>query len=383
MCSALYCVGRGFCIVALLASAVGGQDPTLSLEIVAVNSNPLESPASEITAGPGEILTLDIFARDFSPNGEPVRAMQATIDPQGFTSGHSGTVQPVDFDKTSEKGLENKANGFVDLPRDTYIFGEKRTIAVVDTVSPGYRFLNVVITREDARVCPTKDGTKYYCGTLKVRVSDDALGPFKLGFIEDPGATALRGRKSFAIPNLRLESATINVVRDAVPLRVVESHPPRGAIDARQPPSGNNPAGGWDVVDLRFNGDAGGLEPGDFRVEDGTAGPPHIKELVANGSVLTLQLDRGIRDRKWTMITHVASNTGTRLGCLPGDVDNNRMIGIDDLFRLIGSLQDAEAMPLYQVDIDRDGNASLTDALRLIDLLNRRDVHRAVLPHRG
>ncbi len=377
----------------LPAAVSFAQIPTLSLEVTAVNSAPLPEPVTKIKAGPGDVLTVELFVRDWSPDGELLRAVQASIDTHGYISGYAGNVKPVDYDAAMAKGDENKENGFIDISDPRYVFAGSTQLAMVDTRSYGYRYLNLVLAHEDARPC-AQDGVRYYFGTLKLRVSDEASGPFLLGFDEDPAASIIRDPQNQPIIPLDFERMTIDVVGGTAPLRMISSDPPSGAIDARLPQemiAGRTlqsvgrqavPHCGWDTVDLNFNGDAGGLTAEDLAIgESGSAksAPPRIAQVFPKGSVVTVVFDRGIRSRKWTTITHTASGTGIRLASLPGDVNNDRAVNADDLLALIYRPNNADPLPSYQGDIDRNGSIGVSDALRLIDVLNHPTAYRAAL----
>ena len=82
-------------------------------------------------------------------------------------------------------------------------------------------------------------------------------------------------------------------------------------------------------------------------------------------------------------ITYKASGTGTRIGYLPGDVNNDGIVSVDDMLALVGGLEDAAARQLYRLDIDRNGVSGVADTLRLIDLFAAPGVYRATLPSRA
>ena len=115
--------------------------------------------------------------------------------------------------------------------------------------------------------------------------------------------------------------------------------------------------------------------PDDFLVEE-----LPLYEVEANGAVITVALDRGMSAGRWTTITYKASGTGTRLTYLPGDVDNDGLISFQDMLVLLGRSGETSALPLYRIDIDRNGVSALPDALRLIDLFAEPGAYRAALP---
>ena len=50
---------------------IGARVPTLSLEAIAINGKPLgDHPKTQINASPGDIITAEVYIRDWSPDGE-------------------------------------------------------------------------------------------------------------------------------------------------------------------------------------------------------------------------------------------------------------------------------------------------------------------------
>lgn len=363
------CFGFG-----VFPAAGAAQQPTLSLEVTSVNGKPLKKSTGKITAGPGDVLGLKIFVRDWSPDGQKLRALQAQIESRGYTSGSSGSILPVDYQETTLSEFENKANAFIDTKDPQYVFKGVKEIPVVDTLSWGYRYLLIAINTDDAISCP-QDGTRFSCGTLNVQVSDDASGVFLLGLDENPSASTIQDENDAGILPLHFEQLTVNVLEAAAVLRVLGSDPPAGAIDARQ-----RKRGGWDRINLIFNADTAGVKAGDFTIEDGTRHAPKIRKLESSGTRLTLWLDRGIQPARWTGIDHAKSSTGTRIGSLPGDVNGDGFVDAVDVFLLADQASGHVQLPAYQVDVDADGTFGVADALRVIHLLNELDAYRSTLP---
>ncbi|MCH8253637.1 MAG: hypothetical protein IID36_14415, partial [Planctomycetes bacterium] len=100
--------------------------------------------------------------------------------------------------------------------------------------------------------------------------------------------------------------------------------------------------------------------------------PPSIASLTVEGQVATLELSDFISTGAWTVITHIDSETSTRIGYLPADVNNDKFSGANDLLYLIDVLNGVvdPTTPAYQTDIDRSGATNANDVLRAIDLLN-------------
>lgn len=358
--------------------SVTADDATFSLEVVRVNSVLLPGGSTgELTVRPGDIITTEILLRNWSRNGDDLRAFQATIDSVGFTTGEQGTIRPVNYDETTAKGLENKPNCFVDTSRRDYVFQGKQNFGVSDSVSPGYRWMGAVLNPSDAKTNP-QDGTKSYCGTMKLQVSNDARGTFTIGMIETERGSTIRNPKNLAVLGLTFERLLIHVEPDA--LHVVSSEPPADAIDARWLGTGLDSKNlGWDRVVFKFNHAPTGLSKSDFEVSDGTTAPPRIKNVRIAGDVATLTLDRPGRVRRWTIVKHKASGTGTRFGFLPGDVNGDGTVTTSDLISLIERSGSAPAPALFQCDIDGDGVCGPKDALREIDLMGEPNAHLAKL----
>ncbi|MCH8252640.1 MAG: hypothetical protein IID36_09335, partial [Planctomycetes bacterium] len=100
--------------------------------------------------------------------------------------------------------------------------------------------------------------------------------------------------------------------------------------------------------------------------------PPSIASLTVEGQVATLELSDFISTGAWTVITHIDSETSTRLGYLPADVNNDKVSNTNDVLYLIDVLNGFvdPAPPAYQTDTDRSGATNANDVLRVIDLLN-------------
>lgn len=167
-------------------------------------------------------------------------------------------------------------------------------------------------------------------------------------------------------------------------IAIVSSTPPNGAIDARQPHPINSPtpAAGYTQLTLTFSGAATGLVPASFGVAVEPAGGPvpSIVTVSIAGNNATLTLNQPIPAGKWTRVTHTESGTSTRIGFLPGDVNNDRTASPVDVLRLIDRLNGVCAPPpppcnyaAYQTDADRSGATNPADILRVIDLLNGAD----------
>ncbi len=362
------------CLVAVSAEA---QTPTYSIEAVAVNSTPVPGrPVDRIDVAPGDALTVVVYVRDWSPNGEKLRSYQATIDSTTFTSGTTGSIRPIGADDEGD----NAANVFVDEADPSYVHKDLHTIPLTQTATLDYAWITVLFDGEEGPIS-AQDGTKRSCGTLNLRVSDDARGTFTLSLAVDRGKSLIVDPNNVRIEPLEFESLTVNVRDPAQWLRIDSSDPPDQAIDARRidAPSGSAARSAWNSIQLAATGDASVLTPDDFTIDDGTSDPPRIIRITSDGSRATLRFDRGIRPGVWTTVTHKASGSTTRIGCLPGDVNNDGQADARDVHALIEALNGARTLPVFSTDIDGDGMMTARDLARLIDLLAAPSVSRSKL----
>lgn len=365
-----------FFLLGMFVVTASAQDPTFSFEASAINDIKLQGgPSGEIRATPGDTITVEIFLRDWSPEGVLLRAYQASIDKRGYTSGFQGTIQPVAYETTTLKSHDNKPNCFIDTTRSQYIFAGRQNFGITDTMSPDYRWMGALVDPDEC-VLSKQNGAKLYCGTVKLKVSEKANGPFTIRFLEEEWASSLRDPKNMPIMGLSFSSLAIHVGPPV--LRVVGSELDAGSIDGRGlGVLGGNAQCGWSRFVLRCNSDSSGVKASDFVVKDGTDNPPRIKSLQAVGRVITVELDRPITPGKWTTITHKTSGTGVRFGSLPGDVTGDSVLGADDLAALIAAADGGSSLPSHRTDLDCNGSQSPSDIVGLIELLAQPGAYRA------
>ena len=196
------------CILGMGIAASAEAVPTFSLEATAVNSTPIAGgPVSRVAASPGDIITMEAYVRDWSPDGDTLAAYQVQIDPEAFSSGTAGRIAPIDYDVTQQSGEENNANCFIDKQHPRFVHAGLETLPLTDTRSEGYRWASVLLGIRGP-VSP-EDGTKFYCATLKLQVSDDAQGTFTIVALEDPISSGLRDNTNRAITPVEFEPLTI------------------------------------------------------------------------------------------------------------------------------------------------------------------------------
>ena len=110
------CVGiRLGGILCILATTALAQAPTMSLEAVAIDGKSLgDGPKAQLDASPGDIITAEIYIRDWSPNGELLSGYQVALLPISFASGRRGSIEPVQYAALQKTGAENPDNFFID-----------------------------------------------------------------------------------------------------------------------------------------------------------------------------------------------------------------------------------------------------------------------------
>lgn len=203
------------CLVSLLPATVVGQVPTYSLEAVAINATPVPG-GDRVAVSPGDTLVIEVYVRDWSPNGDHLAAYQVQLDPAGFSSGPVGEVKPIDYDVTRQAGEENKANCFIDTEHPRFIHAGLDTLVLTDTRSEGYRLASILLGAEGP--ASPQDGTKLYCGSVKYLVSDNAQGRFTMGLLEQPISSGLRDRMNRPIEPIEFENLTVLVRPNLVSL---------------------------------------------------------------------------------------------------------------------------------------------------------------------
>ena len=163
------------------------------------------------------------------------------------------------------------------------------------------------------------------------------------------------------------------------------SDPAHTWIDARQPHEPGGDPQGWQSILLQHDGTWRYLAPLDFVVSElgGDGVPPEVTcvEYVDDQAV-RVHLSEPIEPVAWTFLDYPAGGWDVRLGFLPGDADGSRAVSSFDVLAVVDLVNEALAggsPPEHQSDIDRSGNVTLNDVLRLIDLLNGEDGYPAYL----
>lgn len=149
---------------------------------------------------------------------------------------------------------------------------------------------------------------------------------------------------------------------------------PDTGIDAREEHASGDPGNLTGLSAFLFTFDDNQSITEDCFEIDETGGgtPPNVAEVNLIGDdQVEVVLDRPITAGEWTTVTYTSDvPVRTRIGFLPGDVNQSSKSTGADIIELINCLNNQAICALYQSDIDRSGDATGNDITRLIDVLN-------------
>ena len=189
---------------------IGARVPTLSLEAIAINGKPLgDHPKTQINASPGDIITAEVYIRDWSPAGELLSGYQAALLPLSFASGNKGFIEPVQYEALQKSGAENPDNSFVDDRHPRYVHNGLKALSLADTRSEGYRWMSFVLQGTPPK--SAQDGKRFYGATIKFEVSKNAEGTFSLKLDSDPDYSGLRKADASPIQGVEFEPLKIKI----------------------------------------------------------------------------------------------------------------------------------------------------------------------------
>lgn len=312
------------------------------------------------------------------------------------------------------------ASAFIEPLRSDFLFFNRQVFLSVNTGGASVQFLGA-LTGFDAAVTGTEQ--LYYLGSLLLKVSEDAGGPFTVRMVADANFTFLNDRQPVKITPATYLGATINVPRCAFvscddldectidtmdPLtcacshapvacpmgqrcefghcvdapicpRVVESFPVNCGIDARiaHPRDDGKLALGIEQVWLRFDDgcDTSRLRTEDFLVDSGGApmlAAPVIAAVEPDGDAVNVMFDGVIGPDQWFCVTYVPGGDAVCMAHVPGDVNGDQHVGTGDAAALRGWFERMPmiAPPVERADLDRSGAAGAEDLIMVMDLLN-------------
>lgn len=377
----ILCVLIGFMITGTTAEATRFQ-----LLAVKINGQ-LINRTSTLSANPGDLIEVNVFGSEWSPQGQRVKLYQAQLNGSSYFSGGGGSIKPVNF--LAIPSSLRRDGAFIDSIRPDFIYADifNLTLCASDVSTQDYRFGCVanVVTGQ----LPTYDGsTKKYLATLILEVSADACGIFTIKFdpsIVDPpeNKTEMRDQNSTVILPTILEPITISVgagcpclLRRNENSNVPISNPSNCTADARQPSevNGSNPVGVRSVVFDLVPGGTCNLNLESFSIDEIPL-PNFLTRNRINGVTIinnrvTVSLTRMIQLGAWTCVKYLGAGGGeVCFGHHPSDVNRNSTSNASDITAMIDCITSGTCTTL-QCDTDRSGLCTTSDILRAADLLN-------------
>ncbi len=144
----------------------------------------------------GQNFTVEIYFSNWSPNGESLRAYQVDVDEHWFGGGESGEVRILDdrrpcltdldcidlgvacFNRYCETRVDFGPGAFLEFWRIDFVFRGGMNMGGIDYHVPGIVRIGSVLQASSLPWVPPPR----YAGTLVLKVSDDAVGTFTIGF---------------------------------------------------------------------------------------------------------------------------------------------------------------------------------------------------------
>lgn len=366
-----YWVGAFLCLTVIATAQEQDQPrlPTFFLALEEINGIRIAGNGmTRMTVSPGDRLTTKVLLKNWSPDGELAKGIQAELDHLTFFNGDSGSIKPAAYAATTLQGLSNDKHAYIDLRNLSFLHAGEQAVPFCDsdTVQPGYRWISVLIFGKGP--ISKQRGERKYIGTLDLEVSDDASGTFSVGFVVGGMNTAILVTPVLQVPNVQAEPLVLDVQPLGENRRWIRSSKPAfGSVDARSPKG--KAVQPWQTVDLTFNADAAPLSPGDFQIADGTKSPPRIVSLDKRGRTAKLTFDRPVSANAWTTITHMASGVATRIGRLNGDVNGDGYCESADAGNFVDRINRRGTITNHRGDMDGDGVANALDLVSLLHLL--------------
>jgi hypothetical protein len=417
--------------VAVFSLAWGGakaarqtQTPTFSLKAVKVNDVAIE-PTNSVSASPGDVIECEVFVSEWSPNGERLKAWQWGLDSFSLSNGRRERLQilggpracleqeecadlaaecymgfcyrppvggprpceePADCASSEEcvaglcyGSVPGAAGIYLDFLDPRYVFFGLAHISATDTID--LRMGGVLFNETGAPQYDSGESSARYVGTLILVVSAGACDTFVVALEENE--TSLAALSSAHIRPLQIQPLTV----DCGPCRprFASSEPPHCYANARQTnePDGSSQAG-IDSFTVVFDGDPVITKPSSYYLtylptcfcDTLIVEALSVPKLPKAVSVL---LSRRIATQRWTCLNVTDGLNQVCVSHLPGDVDQNRVVGLSDMEQLLTCMGDESACPATHCDIDRSGLCTGKDLLRLGDLMNGAGVYPAWL----
>lgn len=375
--------------------------PPPTFEVKAVKVNDVDIlPTSQLTIDPGDIVEVNIFGSNWSPESQILTTYQVYIDCSGFTN-EGSRVAMLDRKICDLLSCRN-IGAFIDEDREDYVFWAFTPITLTGIdISDCIRWGALI---NGSIISPFYyQGIPKYFGTLTLETFLDSCGSFQIDLLRsvdpdpnDPDATLvvrteMHNYNNEPIRPLKIVPLSLTIstkcscplVFDSA-LQQPLSTPPNCAIDARDPDLVPNP--GWRVfsIPLRTETDCRPPDLDLFELNEfplTTQNTPNsIIDVGANLDLVSVLLRDSIQPGRWTCLNYHGSAGGTTcLSRLPGDVNNDSTVQTSDVNHIMKCLSGEDSCNRFQCDMDHNNTCSPQDLLHLIDLMNGADGREVLL----
>jgi len=386
----------------VLAAGSVVEASVFSLKAVKKNDVPI-APTASLTVSPLDKIEAEIFLSGWVgdlPLG--VRAFQAKIYGTGYISGTNGKVIPdgwcapvgkIECTDSSTcptdypicipypygctcSGHNPNLGALMNRTRSDFILFDIDGFFAINSNSISYVYMGVAT--EDIGVQDT--GVPRYVGTVVLRVSANACGTFRIGFVDDHQSNFIADKADPPLSRFPTLQPLLLTVSDCARL-LLSCNPVHCNEDARIAHDRLNQAilKNANTIVMNFNKPTTGMAAADFEV---TVVPPgddiQISAVTPNlvdARITTVTLNKRIQQTRWTCIRDEFSNRRCCMGSLPGDADNSRISRSDDIFEVFDNLAGLVIPKLdpEKCDTDRSLNCTPADLLMVVDLLNGAD----------
>lgn len=176
--------------------------------------------------------------------------------------------------------------------------------------------------------------------------------------------------------------ATTTVATSTAPTPVpgeglVAITPPSGAIDARAPLADKESFSKFEFsLEIKSGSRFVLPKANDFVLRSSVESAPTISliKTAEESGHFSLTIDRPLQPGERLVVEYPKTSSAANFGYLPGDVDQSGRVSYEDLLLLLDATSGAKKdLPLYAVDIDRNGLVNRADQLMWLNLINGSD----------
>jgi hypothetical protein len=402
----------------VLAAGTVVEASVFSLKAVKKNEVAIAPPTASLSVLGGDKIEAEIFlsgwAGDFPPP-DGVRTFQAKIDGTGYVGdpnpitnpNRNGkvipdgwcaplgkiectlsstcptdypicTTAPVDYGCTCA-GHNPELGAWMTQNRSDFILFNIDGFSGIDVQSLNYTYFKGAT----ASIGVLDTGVPRYLGTVVLRVSTNACGTFRIGFVDDQLANYIADKANPPLQVFPTLQPLVLTVSDCARY-LVSCNPVHCNEDARIAHDRLDPniKKNANTMVMNFNKPTTGMIAADFEVTlvpvvpgDILPGISAVTPNVVDPKITTLTLNRRIQQTRWTCIRDKGSNRRCCMGSLPGDADNSRISRSADVDEIIDNFNGLVIPKLApeKCDTDRSLNCTPADLLMVVDLLNGAD----------